>query len=113
MQKLLLTNRRSVRKQYVLSSDLTNFCANTEQTHPLLQKPTVSTRYADDAEGIGLVRGRNKQRVFDETDEDLAPLLSQFRSHLESIQANGNQLEGVGDAIAVAQASLRIALSAT
>jgi hypothetical protein len=78
-----------------------------------LQDAAVPTRYSDDAEGIGFAKGRNKQPVFDETDEDLAPLLSQFRSHLESIQANGNQLESVGDAIAGAQASLRAALLAT
>lgn len=70
-------------------------------------------RHADNADSIGLMKGRNKHHVFDETDEDLAPLLSQFRSHLESIQANGSQLEGVGDAIASAQAALRTALPAT
>lgn len=69
--------------------------------------------HADHAENIGLAKGPNTHHVFDETDEDLASLLSQFRSHLESIQANGSQLEGVGDAIASAQAALRSALPTT
>lgn len=70
-------------------------------------------RHADNADSIGLMKGRDKHHLFNEADEDLAPLLSQFRSHLESIQANGSQLEGVGDAIASAQAALRTALPAT
>ncbi|KAE9984236.1 hypothetical protein EG327_005092 [Venturia inaequalis] len=81
-------------------------------THPLLIKMTTPARHSDNADSIGLARARNKHHVFDETDEDLTPLLSQFRSHLESIQANGSQLEGVGDAIASAQAALRTALPA-
>ncbi|KAE9982173.1 hypothetical protein EG328_011085 [Venturia inaequalis] len=81
-------------------------------THPLLIEMTTPARHSDNADSIGLARARNKHHVFDETDEDLTPLLSQFRSHLESIQANGSQLEGVGDAIASAQAALRTALPA-
>lgn len=70
-------------------------------------------RYADDADSIGFASRRNNQHHFDELDDELAPLLSQFGSHLESIQANGSQLEGVGDAITITEASLRSALPAT
>jgi hypothetical protein len=70
----------------------------------------LAIRYSDDAESIGLVKRSACDSVLGEPDEDVAPLLAQFRSHLESIQANGQQLEGVGDAIASAQAYLAVAL---
>ncbi|QDS73643.1 hypothetical protein FKW77_002328 [Venturia effusa] len=85
----------------------------SKATHPLLHEIAASARHADSADNIGLAKDRNKHHVFDEVDKDLAPLLSQLRSHLESIRANGNQLEGVEGAIADAQAALRIALQAT
>lgn len=44
--------------------------------------------------------------VLDNHDEHLEPLLNQFRSHLESIHANGVQIEGVLDGISSAHAAL-------
>ena len=68
------------------------------------------TRSVDDAEAIGLVSRSTEDLVFDETDPELEPLLSQFGSHLESIQANGMQLDGLGEAISRAHAALSTAV---
>jgi hypothetical protein len=44
--------------------------------------------------------------VFDMSDPELQPLIAQFESHLESIQANGAQTEGLGEAMSSAHAAL-------
>ncbi len=46
----------------------------------------------EDPESIGLVAASNSNTVFDEPDEDLAPLLSQLQNHLDSIKANTSQV---------------------
>jgi hypothetical protein len=40
------------------------------------------------------------------SDPELEPLIVQFENHLESIRANGAQLEGLGEAISNARAAL-------
>lgn len=71
-----------------------------------MEKSTRSARGIDDAESIGLVRRPAVDSVFDMSDPELEPLIAQFGSHMESVQANGLQLEGLGEAISNAHAAL-------
>jgi hypothetical protein len=52
-----------------------------------------------------------EESVFDMSDPELEPLITQFGSHLESILANGAQIEGLGDAISNAHAALETVVS--
>jgi kinetochore protein Fta7 len=81
------------------------------QVHPLLLEPASAARRIDDAESIGLVDRQVEASVFDMSDPELEPLLQQFGSHLESILANGEQIEGLEEAISTAHAALNPVLS--
>lgn len=43
-----------------------------------------------------------------EADSDLSSLVKQLRSHLESMQSNATQIDGIRDAIARTQASINL-----
>jgi hypothetical protein len=61
----------------------------------------------DGPDSIGLVSEViDVDSIFDNEDPDLAPILAQLTSHLESIQANSQQAEGVADAILSTRAAL-------
>jgi hypothetical protein len=74
--------------------------------HPLLDFGELDDEAEDGAEQIGLERGEKYEDVFDMEDEDLAPILGQLQSHLESIHGNSRQVDGVEDAIAGASVML-------
>jgi hypothetical protein len=67
--------------------------------HPLLDFET-SASSNDGPDQIGFVVEADRHTsIFDSEDADLAPLLSQLHSHLESIHGNSRQVDGIEDAI--------------
>jgi CENP-Q, a CENPA-CAD centromere complex subunit len=62
---------------------------------------------SDGPDSIGLVSEvMDVDSLFDTEDPDLAPILAQLTSHLESIRANSQQVEGIADGIFGTRAAL-------
>lgn len=79
----------------------------TAKVHPLLKRTAAASGLVDDADSIGLVPSkREESSLFVNLDTDLAPLLNQLRSHLESMQSNHEQVEGIDSAMERAHAAL-------
>lgn len=77
--------------------------ANRDATIDLEQKHD----FGDSPDDIGLVaRNSAVDSLFDEEDEDLSPILVQLRRHLESIHANGMQVQGLPDTLTEASIAL-------
>lgn len=75
--------------------------------HHLLQLPSANTVLSDGPEEIGLVSDIiDDDTIFDTEDPDLAPVLNQLTSHLESIYANSQQVQGIDDGITSTRAAL-------
>ncbi|KAF2497689.1 hypothetical protein BU16DRAFT_482847 [Lophium mytilinum] len=75
--------------------------------HPMLRLPKNFEIGDDSAEDIGLVRQKTaKQALFDDPDPDFAPLLDTLRNHLESMQGNHEQVQGIDAVMQEAQAAL-------
>jgi kinetochore protein Fta7 len=56
--------------------------------------------FGDTPDEIGFVQQDQAwESIFDD-DSDLSPILSQLKSHLESIQSNSMQVQGIPDALA-------------
>lgn len=73
--------------------------------HPLLRQ--VSLAEGDDPDSINLTTSTaSKPSVIYETDAELAPLLDQLRNHLESMQTNVAPVQGLGNIVTQAHASL-------
>jgi hypothetical protein len=62
-----------------------------------LEGSDVQKLALDDADSIGLVAASCSSNIFDEPDEDLAPLLSQLQNHLDSIKTNAQQVAEVDE----------------
>ncbi|KAF2090254.1 hypothetical protein K490DRAFT_17338, partial [Saccharata proteae CBS 121410] len=78
----------------------------TRKAHPLLRS-VKTTATDDDAVNINMVRGSAKAVGLDDVnDSDLKPLLDQLRNHIESMQTNSAQVEGVEDALSGAQTAV-------
>jgi hypothetical protein len=62
---------------------------------------------SDGPEDIGLVSEViEDDLIFETEDAELAPILGQLTSHMESIYANGQQVRGIEDGISSARAAL-------
>jgi hypothetical protein len=79
--------------------------------HPLLQLPLSTTTLSDGPGEIGLVSDCvDGDTIFETEDPDLAPILTQLTSHLESIYTNSQQIDGIEDGIASSRAALEAVL---
>lgn len=61
-------------------------------------------------ESIGLVVVPPQSRIFDDADEELTPLLAQLQNHLDSINANTQQVANVDEEMLRTRAALAVIL---
>ncbi|KAF2432076.1 hypothetical protein EJ08DRAFT_732822 [Tothia fuscella] len=78
-----------------------------QASHPLLEKYKASKLH-DDADAIGLIERPVRDSFFDSPDPELQPLITQLGSHLDNIQANTAQLDGLSNALTSAEAALNV-----
>ncbi|OCL12131.1 hypothetical protein AOQ84DRAFT_360907 [Glonium stellatum] len=77
------------------------------KTHPLLRLPKNFEIDGDGPDDINLVNPKSTEPLLlDNPDPELAPLLDQLRNHLESMQANHSQIQGIENAMKDAQVAL-------
>jgi len=69
------------------------------KTHLLLEDESTSKENMFSADDVGLASREKASLVFDDDDEDLAPLLSQLQSHLDSIKSNTEQIPAIEEEI--------------
>lgn len=73
--------------------------------------PSGDDVLSDGPDSIGLVSEViDIGSIFDNADPDLAPILAQLTSHLESIQANSEQLDSIDDSMSRTRAALESVL---
>lgn len=72
----------------------------------LLDSTEIDRVSGDDADSIGLITEAPAADSLDEPDEDIAPLLSQLRDHLASINANIQQVADVDEEMLRTRAAL-------
>jgi hypothetical protein len=84
---------------------------NNSQTHVLLKDTSENATNIDAAESIGLVAPKTLRLEFDEDDVELAPLLSQLQSHLDSIKANTEPLADVDAEMLKTRAAMNAVLA--
>ncbi|KAF2096419.1 hypothetical protein NA57DRAFT_78025 [Rhizodiscina lignyota] len=78
--------------------------------HPLLESGLDSETIANDAESINMQKADEASSIpLEDMDHELLPLIAQFRSHLESMQANAMQVDGLSEAISRTSAALNSA----
>lgn len=73
--------------------------SNSLQKHPLLDLINIKQDIDDGPDDIGLLTDTKEVSIFEAEDDDLQPVLEQFRNHMESIRANHGQVESIPEAI--------------